>query len=273
MRKVLSFIVIAMLYFMSGCEKNADVVDPGSSYKTSSSKPFVTMLLPENICANEEFSAYVGVDQNALGKLQIFISTNDGISWELAAETQPKDCKNQADFYLTLPSGAYSFRANYAPAGCGNLAASQSEILKRNVTECLECDALTLEPNLSGSNYIVNAGETKSFTVEYTVIACDQDYYDLKLQGGLVAKADYKSSYPEGANIRTLNQNSVISWSVGDIQKNHTMTFRITFEFKIPQVPYGTMVPITGGWTISGKTADGIPVSSGDNNEIFVQVQ
>jgi len=136
-----------------------------------------------------------------------------------------------------------------------------------------DCEGLILEPDLRGDNLVVKAGEKKQFTVEYSIIACGQNYSDLKLKGELVKKAVYMDCVPGNVSLHFKNENTFFNWNIEELSAGNKMSFSVTFEFEIPDVPYGTMIPLTGGWVVEGKSSSGDMVTTGNYNEIFVQVQ
>jgi hypothetical protein len=271
MNRIFYFLLLAVFVVLFlGCQNNSEVVEPDLSMKVQP-VPEVTVNMPEIICAGEQFAVKVSVSKNAQGMLRLMISSDNGISWKQAAEK--KECNPENEFYIRLINGLYKLQVLYFPEIYSDFSENYSEIIERKVSDCLNCEEILLEPNLTGGDFLVSPGRRNTFTVEYGVTACDQDYKELKLQGKLIANAVYLSSYPEGAEVNYKNQNCFISWNIGDIETGYSKTFSITFEYLIPGASSGTHIPLTGGWVVTGKNEEGIPVSTGDHNEIFIQIK
>jgi hypothetical protein len=272
MKKFFYMILLAvmMLVFL-GCKKSSEIVEPDTSLKVTQLQTEVTLSVPENICAGQEFTVKVSVNNGASGKLQLLWSADNGSSWKKAAET--KECKEENEFYLTRKSGSYLFKAGFDPAGCSGYPEGESGIIERKVTECLDCDEILIEPDLSVGSFIVKPGELITFTAEYNITACDDDYKELVLQGGLIAGAVYKSSFPEGAEVKFNNKNTIIEWNIGDVELGFSKRYKVTFDYLIPAAESGTHIPLTGGFIVQAKTAEGLSVRTGDYNEIFIQVE
>lgn len=259
----LFFLIIAF----NSCQKNGEVVEPDSLLKNSIPLSDLTLNIPDNICAGKEFAVSLDINSGIPGFLQLMISPDEGKSWKVIGKTLEK--KYSDDFYLTLDLGSYKIKGIYISTVDGRNIEISSGVIQLEIPECLECESLVLEPNLTGSDYIVYSGHLKTFTAEYIIAACDQDYFDLTLRGKLISKAEFKNSSPDA---ETGNDKEII-FRIGDVKAGFTKTCRITFEYKIPDAPYGTLVPLTDGWILEGKDAGGSTVTTGGNNEIFVQIQ
>jgi hypothetical protein len=261
-------ILLIMVILFAGCQKNSEVVEPDTSIKKVQSVPVISLSIPDNLCAGQMFSARVKIDQPASGVIKIMSSSDNGISWKKAAET--KDCSTENDFYITLKKGKYKMMAQYESPAFPSVQTEETEI---KVSDCLDCEEILLEPNLIGSDFLVSPGDLKTFTVEYSVTVCDQDYYGLKIQGGLIANAVYRSSYPEGAEVKQEDRNTIITWNIGDAEAGIEKTYSVTFEYVIPEASAGTHIPLTSGWIVKGKNSEEVPVTTGDYNEIYIQIQ
>jgi hypothetical protein len=222
--------------------------------------------MPEVLCAGQEILVKVNINNGATGTLILMISSDNGLDWNMAAETENSHPENE--FYISFHKGAYLLKAVLK----SDLSGCESDNYNRVVTECFGCNELFLEPNLSGNDFLVVPGERKRFTVEYNVVACGDEYNQMNLHGSLIENAIYKSSFPEGAEIQYDDQQTLISWKIGDITDDFSQTYQITFEYLIPDSPTGTHIPLTGSWVLDGKTSRGLPVAAGDCNEIYVQV-
>lgn len=262
---ILSLILLIIIF--NSCQKNGEVVEPDSVLKNSIPPDDLALSIPDNICAGKEFAISLDIKSNIPGFLQLMISQNDGKSWEVVGKTSEK--KYSDDFYLTLDLGNYKIKGIYKSIVDGRDIEISSGVQSLEIPECLECESLVLEPNLTGSDYIVYSGHLKTFTTEYIIAACDQDYYDLTLRGKLISRASFKSSSPDAE----AGSDKEIIFRIGDLKAGFTKTCKITFEYKIPEAPYGTLIPLTDGWVLEGKNTDGSTVITGGNNEIFVQIQ
>lgn len=265
------FIAILTILNINSCQKSSEVVEPDVFLKNSDPLPELTLNLPDNICADEQFSASLNITGKIPGRLEILISENNGISWKSAASAA--DNRISENFYLALGHGDYKIKGIYRGFVDGRNLVISSGIYSRTAFECAACESIILEPELTDNNYLVDPGELTRFSVEITVMACDQQYFDLSLKGRLINLAVYKSSSPLIAGPVKKANNSLIQWNIGDVKAGFIHTYKVTFDYKIPPLPYGTMIPLTGGWILEGKRKDGSAVRIGDYNEIFVQIQ
>jgi hypothetical protein len=270
-RRVKKFFYILFLFSMMlvflGCMDNSDLVDPEIVFKNIETPVSLELVVPENLCVDQKFSIKVNIDKYTSGMLRVMTSSNEGRSWRKTAETT--EIKEENIFNLKLRKGSYLFRAEFIGDKYTVLMPSESQTVEREVIECLDCEEILIEPNLTAGSFLVKPGEHITYTVEYSVTVCEEDFSGIKLNGGIIKDAVYKSSSPEGAEVR----NNTLYWNIGDTEKGFHKIYSVTFEYNIPDVPSATQIPITSGWTVEGKRADGTAVKTGDYNEIFVQAE
>jgi hypothetical protein len=262
-----------LILFTTGCQNAVDVVSPDFSSKANTGSevlvtPDLNLTLPGTIKEYEPFT--VTVDANgAIGKLQLQVLASDEYSASINADVQwitiaEADCQSFA--YLThegLAPGEYTFRASFVPSDCPidiRYAPAQSQEEVVSITSLALCDGLTLTSDLGYSGIIQN-GVSKEFTVSFTVNACDQDYYNLRLQGGLVAWIEGTPVASGAASIQ-LNQNNNyrITWEIGEQPAGFSNIYTVTYNYTPNGAP-GSTVNISGGWSLVGYTADGTQVS------------
>jgi hypothetical protein len=266
MKKFFYIILLgAMMLIFLGCRNSSDVEEFDIPPITQS-VPAISMYVSENLCADQETYVKVNVSQGASGSLLLMLSSDNGKTWNVEAETER--CKSENEFYILLPKGSYLLKAVLK----SDLSGCESESFKRIVSDCIGCEELFLEPNLCGDDFLVPSGEKKRFSVEYYVTACGEKYTELNLNGSLINNAVYVSSYPEGAEVIQENNLTVITWNIGNVKKDFNQIYVVTFDYFVPERPSGTHIPLTGSWILSGTTIDGLNVSAGNYNEIYVQI-